>query len=83
MSPTPQVEIQAVVEPPMAPITAEVYTSTAKPRAPLTEEDWASTDKPKVLIVVPESGGLFLGNLLLKANIPFTIFERAREVKPL
>ncbi|KAF9300655.1 hypothetical protein BG003_003126, partial [Podila horticola] len=67
----------------MAPITADVYTSTAKPRAPLTEEEWANMDKPKVLIVGAGIGGLILGNLLLKAKVPFAIFERAHEVKPL
>ncbi|KAF9307583.1 hypothetical protein BG003_000505, partial [Podila horticola] len=51
MSSTPEVQIKTVVEPPVAPNTAEVYVSTAKPRASLTEEDWANMDKPKVLIV--------------------------------
>ncbi|KAG0342026.1 hypothetical protein BG000_007219 [Podila horticola] len=81
MSTTPEAEIKTVVEPPVAP--ADVYTSTAKPRAPLTEEEWANMDKPKVLIVGAGIGGLFLGNLLHKANIPFLIFERANEVKNL
>lgn len=83
MSTTPEAEIKAVLEPLMAPIRAEVYTSTAEPRAPLTEEEWANMDKPKVLIVGAGIGGLFLGNLLHKANIPFLIFERANEVKDL
>ncbi|KAF9016836.1 hypothetical protein BGZ52_005546, partial [Haplosporangium bisporale] len=72
-------KIQAAAEPPVA----EVYTSTAKPRAPLTEEEWATMDKPKVLIVGAGIGGLFLGNLLYKAEIPFLIFDRAHEVKNL
>ncbi|KAG0012507.1 hypothetical protein BGZ82_002576, partial [Podila clonocystis] len=83
MSPTPKAEIQAVVEPPVAPIKADINTSTAKRREPLTEKEWENMDKPKVLIVGAGIGGLFLGNLLHKANIPFEIYERAREVKPL
>lgn len=83
MSSTLEADIQAVVEPPMGPINAEVCTSTATPRAPLTEEEWANMDKPKVLIVGAGIGGLFLGNLLHKAKIPFLIFERAKEVKNL
>ncbi|KAI9235459.1 MAG: hypothetical protein BYD32DRAFT_463423 [Podila humilis] len=33
-------------------------------------------DKPKVLVVGAGIGGLFLGNLLHKAKVPFLIFER-------
>ncbi|KAK5797005.1 hypothetical protein F5H01DRAFT_359381 [Linnemannia elongata] len=39
--------------------------------------------RPKVLIVGAGLGGLTLGMLLHKANIPFEIYERAPEVKPL
>ncbi|KAF9120050.1 hypothetical protein BGW39_011704 [Mortierella sp. 14UC] len=39
--------------------------------------------RPKVLIVGAGLGGLTLGMLLHKANIPFEIYERAAEVKPL
>ncbi|KAG0287066.1 hypothetical protein BGZ97_007204, partial [Linnemannia gamsii] len=39
--------------------------------------------RPKVLIVGAGLGGLTLGMLLHKANIPFEIYERAVEVKPL
>ncbi|KAF9207781.1 hypothetical protein BGZ59_010973 [Podila verticillata] len=39
--------------------------------------------KPKILLVGAGIGGLILGNLLQKSNIPFLIFERARQVKPL
>jgi hypothetical protein len=63
------------------PFEGVVYTSTAKPKPPLTEDEWANMDKPKVLIVGAGIGGLFLGNLLHKAKVPFTIVERAREVK--
>ncbi|KAG0293592.1 hypothetical protein BGZ96_002637 [Linnemannia gamsii] len=41
------------------------------------------TDKPTVLIVGAGLGGLMLGTLLEKANIPYYIFERAPSVKPL
>ena len=39
--------------------------------------------RPKVLIVGAGLGGLTLGMLLHKANIPFEIYERAAAVKPL
>ncbi|KAG0375313.1 hypothetical protein BGX24_009271, partial [Mortierella sp. AD032] len=39
--------------------------------------------RPKVLIVGAGLGGLTLGMILQKANIPFEIIERASEVKPL
>ncbi|KAK3805212.1 MAG: hypothetical protein JOS17DRAFT_808613 [Linnemannia elongata] len=39
--------------------------------------------RPKVLIVGAGLGGLTLGMLLHKANIPFEIYERAAVVKPL
>ncbi|KAG0277221.1 hypothetical protein BGZ95_006293 [Linnemannia exigua] len=42
-----------------------------------------SSDKPTVLIVGAGLGGLMLGALLEKANIPYAIFERTAEVKPL
>jgi len=42
-----------------------------------------TSDKPTVLIVGAGLRGLFLGALLEKANIPYTIFERAAVVKPL
>jgi 2-polyprenyl-6-methoxyphenol hydroxylase-like FAD-dependent oxidoreductase len=40
-------------------------------------------ERPKVLIAGAGLGGLTLGMLLHKANIPFEIYERAAEVKPL
>ncbi|KAG9069521.1 hypothetical protein KI688_010424 [Linnemannia hyalina] len=40
-------------------------------------------DKPKVLIVGAGLGGLMLGALLEKSNVPYQIFERAATVKPL
>lgn len=83
MSSSSETEIQTAVEPPVEQVKADVYQSTAKPKAPLTAEEWANMDKPKVLIVGAGIGGLFLGNLLHKAKIPFLIFERAKEVKNL
>ncbi|KAF9151491.1 hypothetical protein BG015_006590 [Linnemannia schmuckeri] len=43
----------------------------------------STNDKPIVLIVGAGLGGLFLGALLEKAKIPYTIFESAAVVKPL
>ncbi|KAF9536554.1 hypothetical protein EC957_010484, partial [Mortierella hygrophila] len=40
-------------------------------------------DKPTVLIVGAGLGGLFLGALLEKANVPYAIFERTAVAKPL
>ncbi|KAG0203221.1 hypothetical protein BGX33_009243 [Mortierella sp. NVP41] len=42
-----------------------------------------ATPRPKVLIVGAGLGGLLLGALLERCNIPYTIFERAAVVKPL
>ena len=39
--------------------------------------------RPKVVIVGGGLGGLTLGMLLHKANIPFDIYERALEVRSL
>lgn len=61
----------------------KVYVSTAKRKLPLTPEELANLDKPKVLIVGAGIGGITLGILLKKAGIDFTIYERAKEVKPL
>lgn len=42
------------------------------------------TDKPpKVLIAGAGLGGLFLGILLERAEIPYEIFERSAEIRPL
>lgn len=43
----------------------------------------AAVEKPKVLIVGAGLGGLVLGALLEKADIPYLIFERTNTVKPL
>ncbi|KAG0284804.1 hypothetical protein BGZ96_010866 [Linnemannia gamsii] len=42
-----------------------------------------ATPRPHVLIVGAGLGGLLLGALLERCNIPYTIFERASSVKPL
>ncbi|KAF9123106.1 hypothetical protein BGW39_009254 [Mortierella sp. 14UC] len=42
-----------------------------------------SNGQPTVLIVGAGLGGLMLGALLEKADIPYTIFERTAQVKPL
>ncbi|KAF8962165.1 hypothetical protein BGZ46_001216, partial [Entomortierella lignicola] len=43
----------------------------------------STTRKPKVLIVGAGIGGLTLGAILEKASIPYEIFEKASELKPL
>ncbi|KFH66121.1 hypothetical protein MVEG_08222 [Podila verticillata NRRL 6337] len=60
-----------------------VYFSSAKPKPPLMPEDLENMEKPKILISGAGLGGLTLAILLKKAKIPFLIFERAHEVKPL
>ncbi|KAF9299851.1 hypothetical protein BGZ74_008584, partial [Mortierella antarctica] len=61
----------------------KVYVSTAKPKPPLTPEELANMEKPKVLIVGAGIGGLTLGLLLKKGGVPFQIYERAKEIRPL
>ncbi|KAF9331298.1 hypothetical protein BG006_005849, partial [Podila minutissima] len=61
----------------------KVYVSTAKPKPPLTPEELANMEKPKVLIVGAGIGGLTLGLLLKRGGVPFEIYERAKEVRPL
>lgn len=41
------------------------------------------SSQPTVLIVGAGIGGLMLGALLERADIPYAIFERTAEVKPL
>ncbi|KAF9397036.1 hypothetical protein BGZ94_006426, partial [Podila epigama] len=59
------------------------YKSTAKPKAPLTPEQVEQDTKPKVLISGGGIAGLMLAILLHKARVPFLVFERAKEIKPL
>lgn len=42
-----------------------------------------SEGRPKVLIAGGGLGGLTMGLLLHKAGIPFEIYERATDIKPL
>jgi len=42
-----------------------------------------TSDKPKVIIVGAGLGGVVLGALLEKSNIPYVIVERAEVVKPM
>ncbi|KAF9935141.1 hypothetical protein FBU30_007520 [Linnemannia zychae] len=48
-----------------------------------TKPKMSQSDKPTVLIVGAGMGGLMLGALLEKSNIPYLIFERTVTVKPL
>lgn len=43
----------------------------------------STSDKPTVLIVGAGLGGLLLGALLEKSNVPYAIFERSSTLKPL
>lgn len=50
---------------------------------PLTLDQLEALSKPKVIIAGAGLAGLTLGILLKKANIPFQIFEKSSEFKPL
>ncbi|KAG0339382.1 hypothetical protein BG000_002243 [Podila horticola] len=50
---------------------------------PLTLDQLEALGKPKVIIAGAGLAGLTLGILLKKANIPFQIFEKSSEFKPL
>lgn len=79
-------EIEPVDAPhvePMKQSESAVYVSTAKPKPPLTEQEIEDMKKPTVLIVGAGIGGLTLAILLHKAKIPFFVYERAHDVKPL
>ncbi|KAK3816840.1 MAG: hypothetical protein J3R72DRAFT_497982 [Linnemannia gamsii] len=49
----------------------------------MTTASGTSAPPPHILIVEAGIGGVLLGALLEKANVPYTIFERAASVKPL
>ena len=63
-----------------APEIAVLQESCA-PSHLATSEDNEHLCKPKVLIAGSGLGSMTLAILLHKANIPFLIFERAREIK--
>lgn len=50
---------------------------------PLTLDQLEALGRSKVIIAGAGLAGLTLGILLQKANIPFHVFEKSREFKPL
>lgn len=74
------------------PGTSNMARSTATPKPkvylaatqlPLTYEEIDYLSKPRVLIAGAGIGGLTLAVLLTKAGIPYQVFEKSYEVKPL
>ena len=80
---------------PFVPLPGQEYATSVPPYAKLTPgphggpkinftpEEVEAISKPNVLISGGGIGGLTLALLLLKANIPFLVLERAKETKPL
>ncbi|KAG0336807.1 hypothetical protein BG000_006130 [Podila horticola] len=60
-----------------------LYKPSDNLNLPFTPEEIEALSKPKVLISGGGIGGLTLALLLHKANIPFLVLERAKEIKPL
>jgi monoamine oxidase len=61
-------------------------TNTSLPSAASKDKDLppsVTNTPPRVLIAGAGLGGLFLGILLERAGIPYEIFERAAEPRPL
>ncbi|KAG0092076.1 hypothetical protein BGZ92_010907 [Podila epicladia] len=70
----------AVRVPPIHKLPVDEY---GKVTMPTTAEKLEAISKPSVLISGGGIGGLTLALLLHKANIPFLVLERAKEIKPL
>lgn len=75
IEPLPGIEYATPVPP--------IVNLSGKPKLPFTQEELDDLSKPKVLISGGGIGGLTLALLLHKANIPFLVLERAKEIKPL
>ncbi|KAG0324884.1 hypothetical protein BG000_002010 [Podila horticola] len=68
---------------PVPPLHKFPVDEYGKVRMPSTDEELEAVSKPSVLISGGGIGGLTLALLLHKANIPFLVLERAKEIKPL
>ncbi|KAG0339445.1 hypothetical protein BG000_002077 [Podila horticola] len=68
---------------PVPPICDFPVDPYGKPKLPSTAEELEAVSKPSVLISGGGIGGLTMALLLHKANIPFLVLERAKEIKPL
>ncbi|KAG0348378.1 hypothetical protein BG005_011566, partial [Podila minutissima] len=68
---------------PVPPIPKLPIDPYGKSTTPSTAEELESVSAPSVLISSGGIGGLTLALLLYKANIPFLVLERAKEIKPL
>ncbi|KAF9376505.1 hypothetical protein CPC16_000159 [Podila verticillata] len=83
----PKLKLSQEVE----PLPGEEYATSVppiadlsgKPRLPMTREEIDALSKPRVLISGGGISGLTLAVLLHKADIPFLVLERAKEIKPL
>jgi hypothetical protein len=68
---------------PVPPIHNLPVDQYGKVTMPTTAEELEAFSKPSVLISGGGIGGLTMALLLHKANIPFLVLERAKEIKPL